>query len=73
VAPEYRISIEEHTDRGRADVNQKLSLKLAEAVRDYLEEAGISPAMIAARDSPFRPLASIVPPRDGSRTAAWRS
>lgn len=67
VAPEYHLSIEGHTDStGRAELNQRLSLKRAAAVRNYLGKAQISPAMMSIRGfGESRPIAS-------NRTAAGR-
>jgi len=60
VAPEYHLSIEGHTDStGRSALNQKLSLKRAAAVRNYLAKAQISPAMMTIRGfGESRPIAS---------------
>lgn len=60
VVPEYRISIEGHTDNvGRPQANLKLSLQRAEAVRDYLVAAHVSPALIVTRGfGETRPVAS---------------
>jgi outer membrane protein OmpA-like peptidoglycan-associated protein len=44
---DVRVSIEGHTDaRGTADYNQTLSERRAEAVRAYLEAAGIAPGRL---------------------------
>jgi outer membrane protein OmpA-like peptidoglycan-associated protein len=46
----YRAQIFGHTDDvGSADYNQKLSLKRAESVRDYLVEAGLDPTIITVK------------------------
>ena len=60
VAPEYRLSIEGHTDSvGRTQYNLKLSQERAQRVRDYLVEAHISPALITARGyGESKPVAS---------------
>ena len=60
VAPDYTISIEGHTDNaGRPQINQRLSERRAEAVRDYLVSVQISPAAIAARGyGESKPVAS---------------
>lgn len=50
VAPEYRLSIEGHTDSvGRAQYNQRLSVRRAQSVRDYLVKANISRALMSSR------------------------
>lgn len=60
VAPEYRLSIEGHTDStGSPAVNRKLSAARADAVRKYLEDCGISIAMMSARGfGETQPIAS---------------
>jgi outer membrane protein OmpA-like peptidoglycan-associated protein len=60
VVPEYRISIEGHTDNvGRPQANFKLSQARAEAVRDYLVAAHVSPGLIVTRGfGETRPVAS---------------
>ena len=46
----YGLSVFGHTDDvGTADYNQKLSLRRAAAVRDYLVEAGIKPGIVTTR------------------------
>jgi len=46
----YRVQIFGHTDDiGTAEYNQKLSLRRAEAVRDYLAEAGLDPSIITVK------------------------
>lgn len=46
----YGLSIYGYTDDiGTADYNQKLSVRRAKAVRDYLVEAGIAPDMVAVK------------------------
>ncbi|MCW5976952.1 MAG: OmpA family protein [Bryobacteraceae bacterium] len=67
VAPDYRISIEGHTDNsGRPQLNQRLSERRAAAVRAYLESAQISPAAMTVRGfGESRPVAA-------NRTAAGR-
>lgn len=64
VVPEYRISVEGHTDNvGRPQANLKLSLARAEAVRDYLAKAHVSPALISTRGfGETRPIASNATP-----------
>ncbi len=59
VAPEYRLSIEGHTDStGRPERNLKLSLERAQVVRDYLVAAGVSPALMTTRGfGETRPIA----------------
>ena len=43
VTPDYRLSIEGHTDStGRTNYNQQLSERRAESVLNYLTEAGLS-------------------------------
>ncbi len=50
VIPEYRLSIEGHTDSvGRSAANQKLSEERAANVRGYLAEAQLSPALMTTR------------------------
>ena len=45
VMPDFQLSIEGHTDStGGTAINQRLSERRADAVRAYLEEAGIAPA-----------------------------
>ncbi len=45
---EYTISVNGHTDDvGSAEYNQNLSERRAQAVRDYLEEAGLSPGILS--------------------------
>lgn len=45
---EYTVSVNGHTDDvGSADYNQKLSERRAQAVRDYLVEAGLSPQILS--------------------------
>ena len=47
-AKDYTISVNGHTDDvGSADYNQKLSERRAQAVRDYLVEAGLSPEILS--------------------------
>lgn len=47
-SPEYTISVNGHTDDvGSAEYNQKLSERRAQTVRDYLEEAGLSPQILS--------------------------
>jgi len=64
VVPEYRISVEGHTDNvGRPQANLKLSIERAEAVRDYLAKAHVSPALITTRGfGETRPIASNATP-----------
>ena len=46
----FRAQIFGHTDDvGTAEYNQKLSLRRAEAVRDYLVEAGLDPSIITVK------------------------
>ncbi len=46
----YKTQVFGHTDDvGTAEYNEKLSLKRAEAVRDYLVEAGLDPSIISVR------------------------
>jgi outer membrane protein OmpA-like peptidoglycan-associated protein len=46
----YGLSVFGHTDDvGTTDYNQKLSLRRAAAVRDYLVEAGIEPGIVTTR------------------------
>lgn len=46
----YRVQIFGHTDDiGTAEYNQNLSLRRAEAVRDYLAEAGLDPSIITVK------------------------
>jgi len=68
VAPEYRLSVEGHTDNtGRPELNMKLSIQRAQAVADYLVKAGVSPALITVRGfGETRPVAS-------NRTAEGRA
>jgi len=50
VAPEYQLSVEGHTDSvGSEDFNQRLSERRAQAVRDYLIEAQLSPDLITTQ------------------------
>lgn len=60
VVPEYRISIEGHTDNvGRPQANLKLSQERAAAVRSYLAASQISPALMTTRGyGDTRPVAS---------------
>ncbi len=45
---EYTVSVNGHTDDvGSAEYNQKLSERRAQAVRDYFEEAGLSPQILS--------------------------
>lgn len=45
---EFTVSVNGHTDDvGSADYNQKLSERRAQAVRDYLEKAGLSPEILS--------------------------
>src|SRR5687768_11835804 len=47
-AHDYTISVNGHTDDvGSAEYNQKLSERRAQAVRDYLVEAGLSPEILS--------------------------
>jgi len=47
-ATDYTISVNGHTDDvGSAEYNQKLSERRAQAVRDYLVEAGLSPDILS--------------------------
>lgn len=47
---DYTISVNGHTDDvGTEEYNQKLSERRAQAVRDYLVEAGVSPDIITVR------------------------
>ncbi len=47
-AHDYTISVNGHTDDvGSAEYNQKLSERRAQAVRDYLVEAGLSPDILS--------------------------
>ena len=46
----YRVQIFGHTDNiGTDEYNQELSLRRAEAVRDYLVEAGLDPSIITVK------------------------
>ena len=58
--PERKITIEGHTDnKGDARANQKLSLKRAEAVRDFLIAAGMAAGRLKALGyGEVRPVAS---------------
>jgi len=58
--PERKIVIEGHTDnRGEPDVNQRLSLKRAETVRDFLIAAGMDGSRLKALGyGEVRPVAS---------------
>ncbi len=58
--PERKVSIEGHTDnQGDARANQKLSLKRAEAVRDFLTAAGMNGGRLKALGyGEVRPIAS---------------
>ena len=58
--PNMRLEIQGHTDNiGSASYNQELSQKRAEAVREYLMKAGISPSRLKAVGYGFRkPVAS---------------
>jgi OOP family OmpA-OmpF porin len=55
------IAVTGHTDRlGPPDLNQRLSTERADAVRDYLIDAGIAAASITARGlSNERPLTTL--------------
>ncbi len=45
---EYTVSVNGHTDDvGSAEYNQELSERRAQAVRDYFEEAGLSPQILS--------------------------
>ena len=45
---DYTVSVNGHTDDvGTEEYNQKLSQRRAEAVRDYLEKAGLSPEILS--------------------------
>lgn len=68
VAPDYRITIEGHTDNaGRPQINQRLSERRAAAVRTYIESAQISPSVITTRGfGESKPVAS-------NRTTAGRA
>jgi outer membrane protein OmpA-like peptidoglycan-associated protein len=56
-----QLIIEGHTDdRGKAEVNRKLSRARADAVRGYLVKRGIAPARMSALGfGPDRPLAKV--------------
>ncbi|HCS12681.1 MAG TPA: hypothetical protein DIW28_02655, partial [Zetaproteobacteria bacterium] len=58
--PDRKIVIEGHTDnRGEPDVNQRLSLKRAETVRDFLIAAGMDGSRLKALGyGEVRPIAS---------------
>jgi len=58
--PDRKITIEGHTDnKGDAKANQKLSLKRAEVVRDFLTAAGMSNGRLKALGyGEVRPVAS---------------
>ena len=60
VAPEYKLSIEGHTDNtGRAAFNQRLSERRAATVANFLVQRHISPALITTRGfGASRPVAS---------------
>ena len=60
VAPEYKLSIEGHTDNtGRATFNQRLSERRAATVANFLVQRHISPALITTRGfGESRPVAS---------------
>ncbi len=60
VSPDYGLRIEGHTDSvGSEEYNQKLSLKRAQAVRDYLEEAGLGSRILAVEGfGESKPVAS---------------
>ncbi len=60
-APEVRsINLSGHTDSiGSADYNQRLSERRAQAVKDYLVSAGVSPTIIEAQGfGKMQPVAS---------------
>jgi outer membrane protein OmpA-like peptidoglycan-associated protein len=47
---DYTVSVNGHTDDvGTDDYNQKLSERRAEAVRDYLVKAGLSPDILSVQ------------------------
>lgn len=60
IYPERQVVIEGHTDnRGEPDVNQRLSLKRAETVRDFLIAAGMDGSRLKALGyGEVRPIAS---------------
>jgi len=60
IYPERQIVIEGHTDnRGEPDINQRLSLKRAETVRDFLVAAGMEASRLKALGyGEVRPIAS---------------
>ena len=68
-SPTVRVEIGGHTDsRGSALNNKKLSVKRAEAVRDYLVARGVSPQQLTVSGyGESRPLASNTTPLGRSR------
>ncbi len=66
VIPEYRISVEGHTDTiGRSELNQRLSEDRAVSVGEFLVEAQFSPALITARGfGETRPVAPNLTEKD---------
>jgi OOP family OmpA-OmpF porin len=67
-SPDYRVQVSGHTDNtGSRATNRRLSLARAQAVEQFLEANGVSPAQLTSQGfGPDKPIAS-------NRTAAGRA
>lgn len=71
VSKGYGLSIFGYTDdTGSADYNQKLSLRRAEAVRDYLVHSGLNPSIITVKG--YGKTSPLVPDTDAASRAKNR-